>query len=386
LRRPSLTRLGHRREIGACYRHLLVTEPRVTVLMAVYNYAAFLAEAIESVLGQTFRDFELVIINDGSQDASLAIAASYRDSRVRVIDNATNLGIGASLNRGLSVSRGEYVAIIDGDDVAFPSWLDTAVAHLDADAETGFVAGRGVPIDSRGRTMRLVRWWHPESHLPIEKLAIAWHGIFDSPFNHSTAVFRLAAVRSVGGYSEAHPVEADAELAARLERTHRLTNLPHPFFARRIHPASVTANPSRPGYARRRGEIVYTLMKERLRWDDVPKRWAQLWSEVKTPGVRMERQDVAELLEVLDRCAERFFELHPEARSNSEIARHRGSMVARALDKLGTGSRSLSLTGMVKMLRLHPGSALLAFPRVLAVAAAGDTVPRVVRAFRRQRA
>jgi glycosyltransferase involved in cell wall biosynthesis len=366
----------------------LVSEPRVTVLMAVFNGASFLAEAVDSVLAQTFRDFELILINDGSQDASLEIAASYRDPRVRLVDNKKNLGISRSLNRGLALSRGEYVANLDADDVAFPSWLDTAVGYLDAHAEAGFVAGQAVPIDSRGRTIRSARWWYPEWRLPIRKLATEWYGIFDSPFNHSSVMYRLSAIQSVGGYAETHPLEADAELCARLERRYALANLSQRFVARRIHGASATGDPERPerrGYAERRAEIVHAQMKERLRWEDVPRRWAQLWGQVKMPRGSMDPQDAAELLDALDRCATRFFELHPETRRDAEIARHRTSMVARVLDKLGTANRRLSLAGMAKMLCLDPASALRALPRVLAVATTGDAVARFVRR-RRQRA
>src|SRR5437763_13274920 len=97
--------------------------PRVTVLMSVYNDEPFLAEAIDSVLRQTLTDLELLLIDDGSTDRSREIAAAFRDPRLRIIVNEENLGHGPALNRGLASAACEYVANLDGNDVAFPERL-----------------------------------------------------------------------------------------------------------------------------------------------------------------------------------------------------------------------------------------------------------------------
>ena len=102
--------------------------PRVTVLMSVYNDEPFLAEAIDSVLRQTLTDLELLLIDDGSTDRSREIAAAFRDPRLRIIVNEENLGHGPALNRGLASAACEYVANLDGNDVAFPERLAKQVA------------------------------------------------------------------------------------------------------------------------------------------------------------------------------------------------------------------------------------------------------------------
>ncbi|MDD2913253.1 MAG: glycosyltransferase family 2 protein, partial [Candidatus Pacebacteria bacterium] len=94
--------------------------PKISIIMPVYNVETFLSEAIESVLNQTFYDFEFVIINDGSTDNSLEIIKNYekKDSRIVLLDNKENLGITKSLNIGLNKARGEYIARMDGDDIS----------------------------------------------------------------------------------------------------------------------------------------------------------------------------------------------------------------------------------------------------------------------------
>src|SRR5437870_2690752 len=111
--------------------------PAVTVLMPVYNGARFLAGAMESVLGQTFGDFELLAINDGSSDQTAEILASSRDPRVRIVENGRNLDLIASLNKGLDLARGDYVARMDQDDLALPKRLEKQVHFLSASPRTG---------------------------------------------------------------------------------------------------------------------------------------------------------------------------------------------------------------------------------------------------------
>ncbi|MBN2301281.1 MAG: glycosyltransferase family 2 protein, partial [Lentisphaerae bacterium] len=94
--------------------------PKITVLMAVYNGERYVREAINSILGQTFADFEFLIINDGSTDHSRELISSYHDPRLRLIDNDHNLGLTKSLNRGIAAARGEYLARMDADDVSVP--------------------------------------------------------------------------------------------------------------------------------------------------------------------------------------------------------------------------------------------------------------------------
>jgi glycosyltransferase involved in cell wall biosynthesis len=125
--------------------------PKVTVLIAVYNGERFLREALDSVLAQTFTDFELLVVNDGSTDETVTILESYSDQRIRVITNRRNIRVVGSLRRGLNYARGEYIARIDAEDIALPERLEKQVRYLDFHPEVGMVSSRCLAIDEDGR-------------------------------------------------------------------------------------------------------------------------------------------------------------------------------------------------------------------------------------------
>ncbi len=106
-------------------------KPRVTVLMSVYNGEKYLREAIDSILNQTFKDFEFLIIDDGSTDSSADIIRSYTDFRIRLIQNEKNIGLTRSLNKGLKLAKGEYIARMDVDDISLPIRFEKQVSFLD---------------------------------------------------------------------------------------------------------------------------------------------------------------------------------------------------------------------------------------------------------------
>ena len=105
--------------------------PRVTALMSVFNGDKYLSEALESILNQTFTNFEFLIINDGSNDRTEDILKSYDDVRIRIINNDNNMGLAKSLNKGLRIARGEYIARMDADDISLPTRLARQVEFLD---------------------------------------------------------------------------------------------------------------------------------------------------------------------------------------------------------------------------------------------------------------
>jgi len=116
-------------------------EPQISVIMPVYNAGQYLALAIESVLGQTFTDFELLLINDGSTDNSKQVIASFTDNRIKVLDNEGNKGLVYSLNRGIAAAIGKYIARMDADDICLPDRFQLQYDYLERHTETGLVAG-----------------------------------------------------------------------------------------------------------------------------------------------------------------------------------------------------------------------------------------------------
>lgn len=187
---------------------------RVTVLIAVHNGGAFLAEAVDSVLAQTYRDFELLIVDDASTDG--AIARLRADSRIRVVRNERNLGQVPSLNLGLAEARGSYIARLDADDAMRPTRLERQVAILDAEPAVGLVGTWMEVVDETGR-----RWGELRGELgdyaDFVIAVLANH----FPFGHPALMYRREEVRALGGYDAKLAPSEDKDLYRRLALARR---------------------------------------------------------------------------------------------------------------------------------------------------------------------
>ncbi|MCK4918257.1 MAG: glycosyltransferase family 2 protein [Candidatus Pacebacteria bacterium] len=131
-------------------------KPVVTVLMPVYNGEKYLKEAINSILNQTFNDFEFLIINDGSTDKSEEIICSYKDLRIKLINNEVNLGIIKSLNKGIDLAKGKYIARMDADDISLPKRLEIQVKFMDKNPRIG-IAGSWAKVLENGKTQKYAK-------------------------------------------------------------------------------------------------------------------------------------------------------------------------------------------------------------------------------------
>jgi glycosyltransferase involved in cell wall biosynthesis len=212
-----------------------MTSPRLTVLMPVYNAEAYVAAATESILAQTFRDFEFLIIDDGSTDNSLAVITEYAraDRRIRVISRA-NRGLVATLNEGLAESRSAYIARMDADDVAIPARLKEQFDFLAANDQCAVLGTSFILIDEDGN---VIATWHSFIHDLTIKHALSVEGCIC----HPTAMYRKSAVLEVGGYREAYVAAEDYDLWRRLASVGELRNLPEPLLYKRETQATVSA-------------------------------------------------------------------------------------------------------------------------------------------------
>lgn len=214
--------------------------PKVTVLLPVHNGGAYLDEAVRSVFGQTFADFELLAIDDGSTDGSGEVLRRYRDPRLRLVENGRNLGLVETLNRGLTLSRGEYVARMDSDDVSLPERLARQIGFLDAHPDIGVLGSGGELIDGEGRTRAVFRY-------PLRHEVIRFCLHFFNPLAHPSVMMRRKVVLSSGGYRsaglsrEGASFPEDYDLWWRLGDVTRLANLPDRLLLLRKHAATVTA-------------------------------------------------------------------------------------------------------------------------------------------------
>jgi glycosyltransferase involved in cell wall biosynthesis len=212
--------------------------PRVSVLMPAYNARRYLAEAIDSILGQTFRDFELIVVDDGSTDDTLAILNRYAtaDPRVRVVSRP-NTGISGALNDGLNICRAQLVARMDADDVAEPDRLERQVAYMDAHADCVLLGSNVLLIDPAGLPIGVDQ--NEPTHEEIERQLLRGRG---GAVYHPSAMMRRDAVDRVGRYRPQFNDSEDLDLFLRLAEIGRVANLPEPLLRYRRHLNSVTQN------------------------------------------------------------------------------------------------------------------------------------------------
>ena len=195
-----------------------MTSPRITVFMAVYNRADVVRGAIDSVLAQTFGDFELLVIDDGSTDGSAKIVDSYADPRVRLVVHDRNQGIPRTRNEGLDLARGEYLAILDSDDYAYPRRLERQVDFLDRRPEIAAVGSWAVRMSPKGKARTLlIRVTDPRE--------IRAHILYVSCFKNPTMTARTDVLRAYR-YREAFSICQDIDLWSRVSADHPLANLP----------------------------------------------------------------------------------------------------------------------------------------------------------------
>jgi glycosyltransferase involved in cell wall biosynthesis len=203
--------------------------------MSVFNGGRFLREAIDSILSQSFTDFEFLIINDGSSDDSRSVILAYNDPRIRLIENEQNIGLTQSLNRGLALARGEFIARQDADDISLPARLAKQVAFMDANPHTLMVGSWYKEVDVTGALKQRVR-------PPSDEVELRWALLFFCPFIHSAVMMRTASLLSeFGYYSEEYEYAEDHELWLRIAHRKSLTNLKAYLVKYRINPDSITA-------------------------------------------------------------------------------------------------------------------------------------------------
>ena len=208
--------------------------PEITVLLCVFNGADHLKEAINSVLQQSFKDFELLIIDDGSTDGTSGIVANIRDDRLRSIRHEVNRGLISRLNEGLDEAVGRYIARMDADDLCHRERLDRQFHFLESHPEVGVLGTAVRIINGEGRGN--VVYEYPEEHEVIE-----WVLPFVCPLAHPSIMMRRDLVRSAGGYAASAVHAEDYDLWERLVPLTRFANLQLPLLDLRKHSASVTA-------------------------------------------------------------------------------------------------------------------------------------------------
>lgn len=252
--------------------------PLVSVILPVHNGERFLAAALDSLLAQTWRDMEIVVIDDGSTDDTGSILRSYavRERRVRVITQP-KLGLVSALNRGLTAARGRFAARLDADDVALPKRLEKQIAYLYANPHMAAVGSQIIIIDADGRVLR--RGYYPVGE-DVCRRYLATRG---APVCHPAVTFRTDAVRAVGGYRDAYRHAEDLDLWLRLGGVGSIDNLPEILLHYRLHDGNASVRHSQRQAIATALAYVSARMREA---DDSEARASAVWpSDIDWPAM-----------------------------------------------------------------------------------------------------
>lgn len=206
--------------------------PKVSVILPVYNGEKFLKEAINGILAQTFKDFELIIINDGSTDGTQKIIDSYKDKRIFKLKQE-NKGLVASLNRGIELSKGEYIARHDADDISLPIRLEKQVSYLDSHPGSVLIGTRATEINESGRETGVLDY-------PNDDAAIRLALFSYTPFAHGSVMYKKEIIKKIGGYTAgAWPAE-DYDLWSKLLTLGSAANLKERLYKFRMNSEGIS--------------------------------------------------------------------------------------------------------------------------------------------------
>lgn len=213
--------------------------PRVTAVIGAYDSARTLRRAIDAILGQTVRDLELIVVDDGSHDDSVRIAreAAAGDDRVRVLDMGRNVGIAASLNAAIREARAPVVAIQDADDVSAPERFERQLAVLDARPEVAVVGSRMNEVDPEGRELAARTRFQGG---PVNDVLLAFN-----PIPNTSAAFRRQVVLDLGGYDTRYRYATEYDLWLRVAERWKVVALDEPLATREMGTANVAARAER---------------------------------------------------------------------------------------------------------------------------------------------
>ena len=227
---------------------------KVTVFMAAYNAEPFIAEAISSILGQSFENFELLIVNDGSTDRTAEVIQSFTDPRIKLIHNGTNRGLAYTRNRALEEAQGEFIAVLDSDDIAVPDRLRLQYDYMAQNPDIALCGGHAALIDDQGQLTG------QQFTVPTGN-AVGMEMFFGNPFINSAAMFKTAVLKEFHGYRKFVPAE-DFDFFLRVSEKYPVANLDRLLVYYRAH----SQNISTIQFARLRQVGTNILKDMYIRW------------------------------------------------------------------------------------------------------------------------
>jgi len=313
----------------------------VSIIVSTYNGEQYLKTALDSLLAQSFRDFELIVIDDGSTDGTTDILNSYEDPRLVVVRHRNNLGIATSQNDGLSLARGTYIALQDHDDISDKDRLARQISFLERNPGISLVGSSARVINERDN--ELLSWTVPTSDIDLK-----WSLLFLNPFLHTSLMVRRSEFKTVP-YSPdpSFRFAEDFEWLSRFSENNGVANLAEPLVSWRRHvsQASSSTEVQEDSTAR----IARNNIARLLGGDDVSSQsWQALRKILLAPPsepISIDRQDVREVSKLLTKMQKRFYRRY--SFSAREVREHRlrtAKLIGKhflALACRGKGQRSI---------------------------------------------
>ncbi|HWY11544.1 MAG TPA: glycosyltransferase, partial [Bacteroidia bacterium] len=193
--------------------------PLISVVLPVYNGEGYLRESVDSILNQTFSDFEFIILNDGSTDRSEDVILSYKDPRIKYHKHL-NCGLAATLNKGIDLAKGKYIARQDQDDISLPERLQKQIDFMESNPTVALLGTNAEIINEKSQSLQ--RFLNHAANSDILKFDL----LFDNPFVHSSIMFRKAVIEISGNYMVSKEFFEDHNLWSRMARQAPIANLP----------------------------------------------------------------------------------------------------------------------------------------------------------------
>ncbi len=319
--------------------------PDLSVVMPVYNGARFLHSAIDSILVQTHADFELLVVNDASQDESANVVRGYDDPRVRLFENESNLGLAGTLNRALSLATAPLVARHDQDDVSHPRRFEWQIGYLARHPDIVLLGSQATVIDEAGNPIG-------QLDVSLQQASIRWALIFDNTFVHSSVMFRREVILAAGGYSDFRQCE-DYELWSRIALRYQVANLPDRLLSYRQHGASMMGSlvGAKANRSIAENRFIIGRMLEQVFGHSFPDAEVDLAARLR---LGIDGADLNRFWGLYKRLLREYMARYPEANGSPDLLRTVGEHARRISRGLSNRDRAAALHALVLGCRYDP--------------------------------
>lgn len=340
--------------------------PEVTVLMAVYNGEHFLREAIDSILNQSYTDFEFLILDDASNDRTREILLSYSDHRIKIINNEKNIGLTKSLNKGLSIAKGKYIARQDADDISHRQRFEKQVAFLQSNPRVVLLGTQARIIDEKSRVYQ--NQGEPKA---LNHKAILYQFLFENPFIHTSVMFRKNIIYDeLKGYNETFVYNQDFELWSRVIKHYEVSNLSETLVDFRNNSQSITKVSDQKLKAFNenfyRNVDVQVGNVSTILSDHGFSNWPKYWTQLNVPYVSIYKISAPELISLIPKIREKFLAIHER---ESLLEKNVSSITAKIYFKLAMllakGNKREAFIAFKYGIKFNSENGIILFPEFL---------------------